>query len=653
MKQIAPNYSYNKTTGVITLTGVNIDRDQLLLIVNTTRNVTYYNFADSTTTLQAFTQGANTSVTLATSVVSASSTHANADALTIYYDDQSSVVSVKTDLDVNASQPCVALAFDSPGGVQRVGNTNGFPIRPMQDGSGNSIPLAISGTVTSQAGGETPTSGTATLTNDTRWELDTEGFGHIAIEIISSGVTWSPSGVAAQAYNGTAPGNADILAPAGIRYRHSSDTSVAPLTALNNIYYNLGIGPTVGNGYGTNLVRVDGSNTTSLALPTTGTRYFLFDLTTSRFALRPFFSAGTVTVKYRLYKEKHPFFSARNIVVTGEGSLGAVKVEPFGTSNVYVDGGFLDSGTISYVSAIADGDGSTFGLDRNFPVEVQNPVSVSGAVGTFNNNLVNAGTIFSYVSAGNYGLFDAGTDADYVEFRLNGGGGGFTHNIALSVGNSPFTTAAGTASGTVVVFNDKYPSAQGDTTAYRFSNTTLNSGSFGSYVFSLWAGSVKYRYVRIDVTGGGGGSWAGVFNSYRSSGLAPINSGGNGGDNRILNRVPIAGVVDINSCTSSLPCTVSGTVNTYPQQGATPTNSNFTSTTSATLASAVAGREVLTVFNEGAGTLFINVGASASTTSYQVRLLSGDYWEAPAGQLSLQHSAIFGSAGTARVTQVN
>jgi hypothetical protein len=60
----------------------------------------------------------------------------------------SGTVSVRTDLDVNSSQPCVAVAFDSTAGVQRVGNTNGFPIRPMQDGSGNSIPLAISGTVT-------------------------------------------------------------------------------------------------------------------------------------------------------------------------------------------------------------------------------------------------------------------------------------------------------------------------------------------------------------------------------------------------------------------------------------------------------------------------------------------------------------------------
>ena len=71
-------------------------------------------------------------------------------------------VSVRTDLDVNSSQPCVAVAFDSTAGVQRVGNTNGFPIRPMQDGAGNSIPLAISGTVTANPTGTQTIAGTVT-----------------------------------------------------------------------------------------------------------------------------------------------------------------------------------------------------------------------------------------------------------------------------------------------------------------------------------------------------------------------------------------------------------------------------------------------------------------------------------------------------------
>jgi hypothetical protein len=99
---------------------------------------------------------------------------------------------------------------------------------------------------------------------------------------------------------------------------------------------------------------------------------------------------------------------------------------------------------------------------------------------------------------------------------------------------------------------------------------------------------------------------------------------------------------------------ITGTVNTYPLQGTTVSNSNFTSTTASTsLVSAVSNREVLTVFNEGSGILYISAGATCTTTSYQVRLSAGDYWECPAGQLSLAHTAVFGTAGNARVTQVS
>jgi hypothetical protein len=98
---------------------------------------------------------------------------------------------------------------------------------------------------------------------------------------------------------------------------------------------------------------------------------------------------------------------------------------------------------------------------------------------------------------------------------------------------------------------------------------------------------------------------------------------------------------------------VSGTVNTYPQQGSGTTNSNFTSTSPSTsLAGASSSRKVLTVFNEGAGTLYINAGG-CTTTSYQVRLAAGDYWECPDAQVSLAHTAVFATAGTARVTQVS
>jgi len=112
-----------------------------------------------------------------------------------------------------------------------------------------------------------------------------------------------------------------------------------------------------------------------------------------------------------------------------------------------------------------------------------------------------------------------------------------------------------------------------------------------------------------------------------------------------------AGTSQIGSVTASISNSV---VTFYPLQGTTVTNTNFTSITpSTTLVSAVAGREVLTVFNEGAGNLHISAGANCTTTAYQVRLSAGDYWECPQGQLSLAHTAVFATAGTARVCQVS
>jgi hypothetical protein len=125
-----------------------------------------------------------------------------------------------------------------------------------------------------------------------------------------------------------------------------------------------------------------------------------------------------------------------------------------------------------------------------------------------------------------------------------------------------------------------------------------------------------------------------------------------GGTANVAGTVTIgAGTAQIGSVTASISNTV---VTFYPLQGTTATNTNFTSTNpSTTLVSAVAGREVLTVFNEGAGNLHISAGGICTTTAYQVRLSAGDYWECPAGQLSLAHTAVFATAGTARVTEVS
>lgn len=101
---------------------------------------------------------------------------------------------------------------------------------------------------------------------------------------------------------------------------------------------------------------------------------------------------------------------------------------------------------------------------------------------------------------------------------------------------------------------------------------------------------------------------------------------------------------------------ISGTVtaNTFALQGTAVTTSNFTSTTASTvLANFNATREVLTIFNEGAGNLHICAGATCTTIAYQVRLSAGDYYEVPNHQTTITHSAVFATAGTARVTEVS
>jgi hypothetical protein len=84
MKQIWPDYSYSPATNVLTLTGLNIDRDQLLLVAAPERGRIIYNFADSSVTASAFTSGANTALTLVATTAGLTTTAA----LVIYFDDQ-------------------------------------------------------------------------------------------------------------------------------------------------------------------------------------------------------------------------------------------------------------------------------------------------------------------------------------------------------------------------------------------------------------------------------------------------------------------------------------------------------------------------------------------------------------------------------------
>jgi hypothetical protein len=77
------------------------------------------------------------------------------------------------------------------------------------------------------------------------------------------------------------------------------------------------------------------------------------------------------------------------------------------------------------------------------------------------------------------------------------------------------------------------------------------------------------------------------------------------------------------------------------------TKGSFTSLTSATLVPANTARKMATVYNLGAGQLFVNAGATCTTLGggFMVKLSSGDFYECNYTTTTL--SAIFATAGTA------
>ena len=117
-----------------------------------------------------------------------------------------------------------------------------------------------------------------------------------------------------------------------------------------------------------------------------------------------------------------------------------------------------------------------------------------------------------------------------------------------------------------------------------------------------------------------------------------------------------AGTAQIGSVTASISNSVtiaslpaiSGTVTANLAISSTPiTKGSFTSLASATLVPANTSRKMATVYNLGAGQLFVNAGATATTLGggFMVALSSGDFYECDYTTTTL--SAIFATAGTA------
>jgi trimeric autotransporter adhesin len=184
----------------------------------------------------------------------------------------------------------------------------------------------------------------------------------------------------------------------------------------------------------------------------------------------------------------------------------------------------------------------------------------------------------------------------------------------------------------------------GNIMSYDGSNTSLNINVKGSLP-SLAAGTAQIGSVTASISN------SVTIASFATSVTARlINPAGTAVTYAEVGTAgsPSIDVLSVQGVTSGTPLTI------LNHQGTAVTTSDFTSTTASTLLAGFnAGREVLTIFNEGAGNLHICAGATCTTIAYQVRLSAGDYYEVPNHQTTITHSAVFATAGTARVTQVS
>jgi hypothetical protein len=311
--------------------------------------------------------------------------------------------------------------------------------------------------------------------------------------------------------------------------------------------------------------------------------------------------------------------------VTLTSTTVTVSSLPAISGTVAVQYGYLD-----FVGGIRDGDGSTFGVDRTFPVTISDPLPAGS-------NLIGQVQISGQITS------NIATGTARIGVVTVGGG-----TVTIGAGTAQIGSVTASISGTVPI---------------SISSVTVGNSVTIASLPALVAGTAQIGSVTASISGTvpvSGTFWQTTQPTSLASlpalaaGTAQIGSV----TASISGTVPISisSVTVGNSVTiGSLPA-ISGTVtaNTFALQGTAVTTSNFTSTTASTvLANYNATREVLTIFNEGAGNLHICAGATCTTIAYQVRLSAGDYYEVPNHQTTITHSAVFATAGTARIVQIS
>ncbi|NDD53749.1 hypothetical protein EBZ39_07705 [bacterium] len=550
MKQVWPNYSYSPATNVLTLTGLNIDRDQLLLVTAADRGRIMYNFADSSVTASAFTSGANTALTLVATTAGLTTTAA----LVIYYDDQLASNSVTV-----SSLPSISgtVTANLGGGVVVTENNIGYPASKLVAGVydiygsqfGNNNPFPISGVIRNNGINNDPW---VYIPRLTMYHPDLENFvfdGYYRFDGVN---TWGN--------NNFNYGNVPYLTRA-----LESDTYIFRLMVHDE----------------SNDVEIEFASQSS-ASP---------DFPTVMASTNATLVAGSLTFN----TEQRESYGVRvtNSVTIGNsvtasisGTVTIGSALPAGTNRIGVV--TIGAGTVTIAAGTAQIGSVTASISGTVPVsgtfwQATQPVSLASTTVTVSSL------------------------------------------PALAAGTAQIGSVTASISGTVPVSGTFYQATQPvslatvPTHGVTLASTTVTVSSLPA----LSAGTAQIGSVTASI-----------------SGTVPVS----------ISSVTVGNSVTI----GSIPA-ISGTVtaNTFAVQGTAVTTSNFTSTTASTvLANNNATRRVLTIFNEGAGNLHICPGATCTTVAYQVRLSSGDYYEVPNHQTTVTHSAVFATAGTARVTEV-
>ena len=394
--------------------------------------------------------------------------------------------------------------------------------------------------------------------------------------------------------------------------------------------------------------------------------------------------------------------SADVLSVQGISGGTALPISNTNLSNIDTDLGATsdsvassDTGTFSIIAFIKRGMQNWTSLLAKLPALVSGRIPVDGSgvtqptretqpTGDYVINTGTAGTLSLSGSAVSTAGFDAGTTADYVAVTIEGGGASGGFYIDGSLDNATWTSGL-----YLSVYYDIPSNSTTDIYGYRtatgqlFGNT--RSSYYGRFIVScaqivpFSSNNVTYRYFRITTPATTGG-WRYKFASYKSP-IYSIGYSNPGGATRVNGRVDVGYVTGgtivatqstnanlkgqaqiLNSAGSLITYAESGTygnpsvdvISVQNPQGTSPTIATFTSTTpSSTLVTATTARKTLTVYNSGAGDLYISPTATCTTTNFQVKLASGDYWECPEQQVTLGHTAVYATAGTAYVTTIS